>query len=152
MQGQPKCPTRCRRSTTDPNVVVSVLSDADFPYWLGWQKTQDGLFQESGQCDIHDMLEVLKASGARDRSEEARQHLRDYFNDRSHRHVRDWAQRLVCRFGSEWDTRNNSRCDKLKEQNGLGVGRDGLYYGNDAEFDAHMTFVRSLQRWADERC
>ena len=38
---------------------VQVLSDADFPYWLGWQKVEGGLFPESGQCNMLSMLDLL---------------------------------------------------------------------------------------------
>ncbi len=133
----------------DSSVVASVLSDADFPYWLGWQKKADGLFGGNGQCDMHDLLDVLKVSHQGDGAESARQQLRDYFNDPEHRHVRDWAQRLVCRYPSEWDKSNNARCGKLKEKDGLGPGKDGPYFANDDEYQKHMQFVESLQWWGD---
>lgn len=133
----------------DAAVVEHVLSDADFPYWLGWQKKDGGLFGSNGQCDMHDLLDVLKVAHDGETGDTARQQLRDYFNDAEHRHVRDWAQRMVCRYPSEWDKRNNARCGKLKEKDGLGPGKDGPYVGNDDEFEKHMQFVEALQWWED---
>jgi hypothetical protein len=133
----------------DAAVVEHVLSDADFPYWLGWQKKDGGLFGSNGQCDMRDLLDVLKVAHDDETGDTARQQLRDYFNDAEHRHVRDWAQRMVCRYPSEWDKRNNARCGKLKEKDGLGPGKDGPYVGNDDEFEKHMQFVESLQWWED---
>lgn len=133
----------------DAAVVEHVLSDAEFPYWLGWQKKDGGLFGSNGQCDMHDLLDVLKVAHDGETGDTARQQLRDYFNDAEHRHVRDWAQRMVCRYPSEWDKRNNARCGKLKEKDGLGPGKDGPYVGNDDEFEKHMQFVEALQWWED---
>jgi predicted chitinase len=133
----------------DSNVVTQVLSDADFPYWLGWQKGIGGLFADSGQCDMHDLLDVLKVSHDGENSDASRQQLRDYFGDPEHRHLRDWSQRLVVQYPSEWDKANNTRCTKLKEKDGLAPGRDGPFFGNDDEYDNHMKFVESLQWWSD---
>lgn len=133
----------------DSAVIAHVLSDADFPYWLGWQKHADGLFGSSGQCEMHDLLDVLKVSRESEDSDTARQQLRDYFNDGKHRHVREWARRLVCRYPSEWDKANNARCGKLKEKDGLAPSKDGPYFGNDGEYEKHMQFVESLQWWGD---
>lgn len=133
----------------DPAVVAHVLSDADFPHWLGWQKHAGGLFGTRGQCEMHDLLDVLKVPHEGEDSDTARQQLRDYFNDGEHRHVREWARRLVCRYPSEWDKANNARCGKLKEKDGLAPGKDGPYFGNDGEYEKHMQFVESLQWWGD---
>lgn len=133
----------------DPGVVKQVLSDADFPYWLGWQKGIGGLFADSGQCTMHNLLDVLKVSHDGDRSDASRNQLRDYFADPEHRHLRDWQQRLVLQYPSEWDKANNTRCTKLKEKNGLGLGRDGPYLDNEDEYSRHMQFVESLQWWSD---
>ncbi|WP_035547113.1 M23 family metallopeptidase [Burkholderia sp. 9120] len=133
----------------DSNVVTQVLSDADFPHWLGWQKGIGGLFADSGQCDMHDLLDVLKVSHDGENSDASRQQLRDYFSDPEHRHLRDWSQKLVVQYPSEWDKANNARCTKLKEKDGLGPGRDGPYLGNDDEYSKHIQFVESLQWWAD---
>jgi hypothetical protein len=133
----------------DSSVVTQVLSDADFPFWLGWQKGIGGLFADSGQCDMHDLLDVLKVSHDGENSDASRQQLRDYFGDPEHRHVRDWSQRLVVQYPSEWDKANNTRCTKLKEKDGLAPGRDGPFFGNDDEYDKHMQFVESLQWWGD---
>lgn len=69
----------------DPAVVKQVLSDADFPYWLGWQKGIGGMFVDSGQCDMHELLSVLKVSHDGERSEVGRQQLHDYLADPEHR-------------------------------------------------------------------
>lgn len=129
--------------------AVTVLSDADFPYWTGWQKTSDSLFATAGQCDIHDLLDVLKVSHDGEGTAQDNQLVSDYFNDPEHQHAREWSRRLICRFPSEWDKANNDRCVKLKEKDGLGPGQDGPYYGNDAEYDKHMAFVESMQWWSD---
>ena len=125
------------------------MSDADFPYWLGWQKGIGGLFADSGQCDMHDLLNVLKVSHDGETSDASRQQLHTYFADPEHRHLRDWTKRLVVQYPSEWDKTNNTRCTKLKEKDGLGPGRDGPYLGNDVEYNKHMQFVESIQWWGD---
>jgi predicted chitinase len=107
------------------------------------------LFADTAQCDMHDLLDVLKVSHEGESSDTAQQQLKDYFSDPDHRHLREWARRLVCRFPSEWDKGNNSRCTKLKEKDGLAPGLDGPYFGNDDEYDKHMAFVESLQWWTD---
>jgi len=147
---------------------VQVLSDADFPHWLGWQKVEGGLFPESGQCNMLSMLDLLgverdlggtkpDASNGNsgtlgiardvDDNQVASQELKNFFS--IHPHVRDWAQRLVCKFPSEWDKGNNGRWVKLKQKDGLGPGVDGPYLGNDDEYNKHIKFLESLQWWTD---
>jgi len=132
----------------DPSVVKQVLSDADFPDFLGWLSQFNGMFSHWGTCDISDLLDVLKAPQP-DNTDKARKELKDYFNDPENRHLRDWVKRLIIQAPSEWDKANNQRCDQLKQKNGLGWGTDGPFYGNDEEFDKHMTFAESLQWWGD---
>jgi len=144
---------------------VQVLSDADFPYWLGWQKVEGGLFPESGQCNMLSMLDLLGVardlgatktdpsggalSVAPDVADDkvASQELRSFFA--IHPHVRDWAQRLVCKFPSEWDKGNNGRWVKLKQKDGLGPGKDGPFLNNDDEYNKHITFLEKLEWWTD---
>lgn len=133
----------------DSTVVKQVLSDADFPYWLGWQKGIGGFFADSGQCSMHGLLDVLKVSHDGERTDAARQQLHDYFSDPEHRHLRDWVRRLIVQYPSEWDKSNNTRCTKLKEKDGFGPGHDGPYFGNDDEYGKHIQFVESLQWWGD---
>jgi len=144
---------------------VQVLSDADFPYWLGWQKVEGGLFPESGQCNMLSMLDLLGVardlgatktdpsvgalSVAPDVADDkvASQELKSFFA--IHPHVRDWAQRLVCKFPSEWDKGNNGRWVKLKQKDGLGPGKDGPFLNNDDEYNKHITFLEKLEWWTD---
>ncbi|WP_071763565.1 hypothetical protein [Burkholderia ubonensis] len=133
----------------DASVVNGVLSDADFPHWLGWQKQTGGLFAESGQCDMHDLLGVLKVSHDGESGDQYAQQLRDYFSDPEHQHVREWARKLICRFPSEWDAANNSRCTRLKEKDGLAPGQDGPYLDNEDEYNKHIAFMESMQWWSD---
>jgi predicted chitinase len=131
------------------DAVVRVLSDADFPYWMGWKKVDAGLVGSDGWVDMEALLRTLKLPVDEICGPLLPEQLaRDYLQ--KHPHARDANRRLVCRFYNEWDKANNEvTYARLKEPDGLGAGINGPYLGDLEAFQAHMKFVEAMQWWSD---
>lgn len=133
----------------DGAVVSEILTDADFPYWLGWQKAEKALFDYGdGRCDMSAMLNVLRVKYAASGVDLEQIPLSRHIRDSSQLHAAQWVKRLICKFPSEWDEKNNTRLDFLKQPRGISAKQDGPYFGVDSEYNAHIEFVKSLQWWS----
>lgn len=133
---------------SDSGVVSEILTDADFPYWLGWQKQEKALFDHGdGRCDVSAMLRVLRVNNDVGGSHVSPLPLIEHLAAPDQRHAAEWIRRLICKFPSEWDEKNNNRLGILKQKKGISAKEDGPYFGLQAEYDAHIEFVKSLQWW-----
>lgn len=82
---------------------ISKLSDADFPWWQGWQKidgSQD-VIKEDGICDVPALQALLNIpAGKQDQSLLA---PHDFASTANNPVVARKLRHLVCQFNSEWD-------------------------------------------------
>ena len=132
----------------DANVTEQVLSDADFPHWMGWQKNEGQLFGDFRQCDMSELMYTLQVPKS-DVSDTKKRELKDFLNNPGNQHVRTLLQKWIGRMHSEWDSSTNGRCIGLKEKNGIQYSVDGPFVGAEDEFEKHMQFVESIQWWED---
>ncbi|WP_191628965.1 hypothetical protein [Pandoraea terrae] len=131
------------------NAKIKKLSDADFPFFKGWQKLDEanGPFDADGLCDI-DALKALMCNAkerympealARTESGKKAEALARYV--RTTKGVREQLRGFICEAPSEWDSSNNEqRFGKLKAP-GEHFEGDEKGYGN------LLKRVESLQFW-----
>ncbi|CAB3768260.1 M23 family metallopeptidase [Paraburkholderia humisilvae] len=128
---------------------VVKLSDADFPFFMGWRKISEGdsPFSADGLCDIDELKKLVSdttdhharyetAKGGERKSEDnAMRYIRG--NDRVRRQLRGF----VCEAPSEWDSSHNEqRYRKLKDEG-------EFYHGNETGYKQFMDLLTSFQFW-----
>jgi predicted chitinase len=128
---------------------VLKLSDADFPFFKGWQKISEGSgpFGNDGLCDIDALKKILKDATARQSPQEAEltaayekaDVLARYIG--SNNSIRDQLRGFVCEAPSQWDSSTNeARYGGLKNPG-------EFYHGKEAGYAKFINFLKSLQFW-----
>jgi hypothetical protein len=109
--------------------TIRKLSDADFPFFAGWQKVdgENTPFNDAGRCDYASLCDL---TGIRDSLPPARPLAPDEHNDQANLQlagyiqnadgVREKLRRLVFTAFSEWDSSNNDeRYEDLNDPHGF---------------------------------
>lgn len=130
--------------------AIKKLSDADFPFFMGWQKIAEANtpFSQDGVCDFDELrriVDLVEESETPEQRREAEYKQEDqltayvYGNDA----VRGKLRGFVCHAPSEWDASGNeSRYSRLNQADG--------FFGKRKNFDPQgyenfIRFVRQLQ-------
>jgi predicted chitinase len=127
------------------NGDIKKLSDADFPFFMGWRKISEGNtpFSGDGLCDIDILKKLVNDAegtpGVHTTEAEKADALSSYvkFNDS----VRQQLRGFICSAPSEWDSAHN-------EQRYVRLLDDGgFYHGNKTGFDKFLKYLGQLQFW-----
>ena len=125
--------------------AIAKLSDADFPFFKGWQKLSEesGPFGNDGLCDIDALKKILsdatEAVNARGEPHPKKDALAHYVKSKDG--IRASLRGLICEAPSQWDrSQNAAQYGKLKE-----AGE--FYHGNTAGYEEFMSRLESLQFW-----
>ncbi|BDB28236.1 kinase [Cupriavidus sp. TA19] len=132
--------------------AIQKLSDADFPFFMGWQKLDEGNtpFSQDGLCDhdelrkIVDVVEDMEAPAERLRSEWVQEDkLADFIS--THAEVRQKLRGFICHAPSEWDASGNEeRFKRLNDPDGFFGKRketDPNGYANFLKFHTQLQFL-----------
>ncbi len=98
---------------------ISKLSDADFPFFTGWQKIGEGNtpFGDDGMCDVDQLKKIVDdvAPQATDSNESVDENaLSSYV--RGHAAIREKLRGFICEAPTEWSSAHNDiRYAKLNE-------------------------------------
>jgi predicted chitinase len=150
--------------------AIRKLSDADFPFFMGWHKISESAsdspartsapFDHDGLWDLDKLTQIVRAAAGEtspnfdatyashlddaEKKTDAQQKnhaLRRYVRDPDHVVVRDLLRCFVCEAPSEWDsTHLDARYGKLLE-----AGEH--FEGKQAAYDKFLAFVRKMQFW-----
>jgi predicted chitinase len=129
--------------------AIKKLSDADFPWFMGWQKLCDGNtpFSSDGLCDIAALKKLVSDaadSGQPTNSTETTEvqkadALSGYV--KGHDSVRQTLRGFICNAPSEWDsTSNETRYVKLLDEG-------GFYHGNEQGYNKFLNYLKEIQFW-----
>ncbi|MBY4734509.1 M23 family metallopeptidase [Cupriavidus pauculus] len=132
---------------SDP--AIEKLSDADFPFFKGWQKISEGSgpFGNDGLCDIDALKTILNDTTATQSPQELAQ-TEEYQKEdalvryvKSKDSIRGQLRGFVCEATSQWDSsQNEAQYGKLKN-----VGE--FYHGNEAGYEKFIRLLKSFQFW-----
>ncbi|AQV94319.1 hypothetical protein BJN34_10505 [Cupriavidus necator] len=129
--------------------AIQKLSDADFPFFMGWQKVEEGNtpFSEDGICDYDELRKIVavveddETPAERMRpAHEQEARLASYVAN--HAEVRERFRGFVCHAPSEWDASGNeARYKRLKDPDG--------FFGKRKELDpnGYDNFIKFLERF-----
>ncbi|KQR87224.1 hypothetical protein ASG35_24230 [Burkholderia sp. Leaf177] len=122
---------------------VCKLSDADFPWFMGWTKVSEGAgaLSDDGLCDSKVILDLLQEANGVDvpKAGASLDRLALYLRD--HEEVRQKLRGLICEAPTEWDrSTNHKRFDRLTQ-----AGEH--YEGNPEGLDEFLQFVEKFQFW-----
>lgn len=142
--------------------AIQKLSDADFPFFMGWQKVDEGNtpFNQDGLCDfdalrrIVDVVEELETPAERLRLEwEQEDKLAAYIQ--THPAVREKLRGFICHAPSEWDAGSNDiRYGRLNDPDGFygkrkATNPDG--YANFLRFHTQLQFMEQTPLGGDRK-
>ncbi|WP_341249847.1 hypothetical protein [Cupriavidus pauculus] len=128
--------------------AIKKLSDADFPFFTGWQKIDElnTPFSQDGVCDYDELrkiVDVVEASETPAQREDPAYIQEDqltayvYGNDA----VREKLRGFVCHAPSEWDKRGNeARYARLNQPDGFFGKR------KDIDPDGYADFIKFVER------
>lgn len=131
---------------------IKKLSDADFPFFMGWQKVRAdaGVVDEKGLWDLDALKRLVRGSigdadvdgsdapAAVQTAQRKNESLRHYVTDPNHKAV---LHGFVCEAPSEWDHANlEPRYRDLLDEG-------GHFDGNREAYDKFLGFVEKLQFW-----
>ncbi|NKJ48388.1 hypothetical protein CIC12_16915 [Burkholderia sp. SG-MS1] len=129
--------------------AIKKLSDADFPFFMGWQKISDGStpFGSDGLCDADALKKLLMDAVGHESLQEQSQVTEAARADvlsayvRNDAHVRPQLRGFICNAPSEWDsTHNEERFVKLLDDG-------GFYHGNDQGYNDFLKYLKEIQFW-----
>jgi len=132
---------------SDPAVLK--LSDADFPYFMGWQKISEGNdpFNEDGLCDIDALKKIVRDTSEHQTPQEIALKKEYQKEDALARYMKSnvaackQLRGFICEAPSEWDsTHNENRYRKLK-------GEGEFYHGNETGYAEFIKLLTSFQFW-----
>lgn len=129
--------------------AIQTLSDADFPFFLGWQKIEEGNtpFSEDGICDYDELRKIVAVVEDAETPAERMRPVHEQEAElaayiANHPEVRERFRGFVCHAPSEWDASGNeARYKRLKEPDG--------FFGKRKEFDpdGYDDFIRFLEQF-----
>ncbi|SCU73862.1 conserved hypothetical protein [Cupriavidus necator] len=129
--------------------AIQKLSDAEFPFFMGWQKIEEGNtpFSKDGICDYDELRRIVAvvedAETPAERmcpAHEQEAKLATYIAN--HAEVRERFRGFVCHAPSEWDASGNgARYRRLKDPDG--------FFGKRKEFDpnGYDDFIKFLEQF-----
>lgn len=150
--------------------AIQTLSDADFPFFMGWTKIQastDGIFDQNGLWDLQRLKAMVSASvgetdgsgGSSSTTQQATDGQGDstlatqqtpaqqgtamaqYLSDPHNQSVQGLLRGFICEAPSEWDGANTEE----RYRNLLDTGEH--FEGNTDAYNKFLDFVKSLQFW-----
>lgn len=121
------------------------LSDADFPFFMGWQNISEGNspFSDNGMCDINELRKIVDDVTPQpvDPNEAIDEDaLSDYI--RGNGPVREKLRGLICEAPTEWNSAHNDvKYEKLNEPDG--------FYGKQKSTnpDGYSKFIELLKKF-----
>lgn len=124
------------------------LSDADFPFFAGWQKISEGNtpFSDDGMCDVDQLRKIVDdvAPQTTDPNESVDEDaLSSYVRGRAA--IREELRGFICEAPTEWDSaHNDARYAKLDEPDG--------FYGkqkstNPNGYSDFLELLKKFQFW-----
>jgi predicted chitinase len=122
---------------------IHKLSDADFPWFMGWTKVSEdaSALSDDGLCDSKVILDLLQEANGADAPKAGTDQDRLAAYLRDHEDVRQKLRGLICEAPTEWDkSTNHNRFDRLIE-----VGEH--YAGNAEGLKTFLEFVEGFQFW-----
>ncbi|MEX3931952.1 peptidase M23 [Paraburkholderia phymatum] len=131
------------------DTTIQKLSDANFPYFMGWQKISEANspFNDDGLCDINALKNILRDAAVHQIPDEISSIDEYRKEDALVRYVRTTAgvrtklRGFICEAPSEWDsTHNDERHKKL-------MNEGEFYYKNEAGYKKYIDLLRSFQFW-----
>ncbi|WP_082079413.1 hypothetical protein [Cupriavidus basilensis] len=137
--------------------AVQKLSDADFPFFMGWQKIEEGNtpFSEDGLCDYDALRKIV--NDVEDQETPQQQHeATEYKHEdilsayvQGNDSVRKALRGFVCLAPSEWDaTGNEVRYRRLKDPDGFFGKRKDIDPNGYDKFIAFHTQLQFLEKTA----
>ncbi|WP_028202782.1 M23 family metallopeptidase [Paraburkholderia nodosa] len=131
------------------NGNVKKLSDADFPFFMSWQKITEGNtpFSSDGLCDIDVLKRLVKdaldkqhaPSGTETTESQKADALSGYVKGNDL--VRQQLRGFICNAPSEWDsTHNEQRYVRLLDEG-------GFYHRNKPGYERFLKFLTEIQFW-----
>ncbi|WP_321846964.1 M23 family metallopeptidase [Paraburkholderia bannensis] len=135
---------------SDDSIVK--LSDADFPFFMGWKKIseENALYSEDGMCDIEELKKIASdaeqtlSNIALDANEYANEDLLCNYiltNDA----VRQKLRGFICQAPTEWNKdHNEDRYARLKDPNGF-YGKQ--MQSNPNGFNDFIKLLEQFQFW-----
>ncbi|OJA79716.1 peptidase M23 [Burkholderia ubonensis] len=134
---------------------IKKVSDADFPFFMGWQKIQANTapVDENGLWDLDKFKELVRASigetaeagtdaeAAQQTARQKNEAFQHYISDPGHKAVRELLRGFICEAPSEWDSANlDSRYRNLLDE--------GEHFEGDQDaYNKFLDFVKKLQFW-----
>lgn len=129
---------------------VIKLSDADFPFFTGWQKISEGNtpFSNDGMCDVDELKNIVGAAAA----EQAQIQVVAVDDDdtlssyvKGHESVRSELKGFICEAPTEWDSsQNETRYVALNAPDGF-YGKQALL--NPTGYDDFLAVLKKFQFW-----
>ncbi|MDR6386139.1 hypothetical protein [Paraburkholderia caribensis] len=124
------------------------LSDADFPFFTGWQKISEGNtpFSDDGMCDVDQLRKIIDdvAPQATDPNESVDEDALSTYV-RGHAAIREKLRGFICEAPTEWDSaHSDARYAKLNEPDG--------FYGkqkstNPNGYHGFLELLKKFQFW-----
>lgn len=128
---------------------VQKLSDADFPFFMGWRKLDERTtpFDQDGLCDLDELRKIVAVAESTEASTtkalpvvDQAARLAAYV--RGNAKVRESLRGFICHAPSEWDARNNAeRYGRLNDP--------GEFFGKRKETDpdGYKRFIRLQEQF-----
>ncbi|HDR9021508.1 TPA: peptidase M23 [Burkholderia vietnamiensis] len=134
---------------------IKKLSDADFPFFMGWRKiqTQTAPVDQNGLWDLDKLKALVRASignvgaagsgapVALQTAQQKNESMRHYISDPDHKAVQQLLHGFICEAPSEWDSANL----EPRYRNLLDEGEH--FEGNQNAYNQFLEFVKKLQFW-----
>ncbi|WP_258009322.1 M23 family metallopeptidase [Burkholderia ubonensis] len=134
---------------------IKKVSDADFPFFMGWQKIQANTapVDENGLWDLDKFKELVRASigetaeagtdaeAAQQTARQKNEAFQHYISDPGHKAVCELLRGFICEAPSEWDSANlDSRYRNLLDE--------GEHFEGDQDaYNKFLDFAKKLQFW-----
>lgn len=135
--------------------AIKKLSDADFPFFMGWQKIEEGNmpFSEDGLCD-YDALRKIVNDVENQETLQQQHETAEYKHEdilsayvQGNAEVRKALRGFVCHAPSEWDaTGNEARYKRLKDPDGFFGRRKDIDPNGYDKFIAFHTQLQFLEQ------
>ncbi|WP_230942867.1 M23 family metallopeptidase [Burkholderia vietnamiensis] len=134
---------------------IKKLSDADFPFFMGWRKiqAQTAPVDQNGLWDLDKLKALVRASignvgaagsgapVALQTAQQKNESMRHYISDPDHKAVQQLLHGFICEAPSEWDSANL----EPRYRNLLDEGEH--FEGNQNAYNKFLEFVKKLQFW-----
>ncbi|MBE1160306.1 hypothetical protein [Dyella acidiphila] len=126
---------------------ITKLSDADFPYWLGWQKIGQAQAVDpvSGICDVPKLLELLHGTTPPATPPSMADEQKDFIAHATAQGVADQLRYLVVQHPSEWDDSDLETRFAKERQPGKDLANND---GQDTSWNNFKTHASKLAFWS----